>query len=78
MGAAAAGAGGVEISLSNSTDWSASTAFGSDWADDVDKIVTIPAGVTLVLTDNLAFDKTKYNLRMEVTGTSPTLDVIIK
>ena len=39
---------------------------------------TIPAGVTLVLTDNLAFDKTKYNLRMEVTGTSPTLDVIIK
>ena len=40
--------------------------------------MVIPNGVTLVLEDNLKFDKSLYNLRMEVSGTSPVLDVIIK
>ena len=40
--------------------------------------MVIPSGVTLVLEDNLSFDKSQYNLRMEVSGTSPILDVIIK
>ena len=40
--------------------------------------MTIPNGVVLVLDDNLSFDRTIYNLRMEVSGTSPILDVIIK
>jgi hypothetical protein len=40
--------------------------------------MTIPAGVTLVLDNNLSFNSNTYNLRMEVTGTSPILDVIIK
>tara|TARA_R100000152_G_C6690036_1_gene121857 strand:- start:33 stop:341 length:309 start_codon:yes stop_codon:yes gene_type:complete len=40
--------------------------------------MTIPAGVTLVLDDNVSFDSYLYLLRMEVTGTSPILDVIIK
>ena len=40
--------------------------------------MTIPNGVVLVLDDNLSFDRTTYNLRMEVSGTSPILDVIIK
>ena len=38
----------------------------------------IPAGVTLVLNDNLGFDSQEFNLRVEVSGTSPTLDIIIK
>ena len=40
--------------------------------------MTIPNGVVLVLDDNLSFDRTIYNLRMEVSGTNPILDVIIK
>ena len=40
--------------------------------------MVIPNGVTLVLVVNLKFDKSLYNLRMEVSGTSPVLDVIIK
>ncbi len=46
MSAAAAG-GAVELTLSNSENWSASTAFGDDWAAGKDKIVTIPSGVTI-------------------------------
>ena len=38
----------------------------------------IPAGVTLVLNDNLGFDQSEFNLRAEVSGTSPILDIIIK
>jgi len=38
----------------------------------------LPAGVTLVVDDNLSFDTSAYSLRMEVTGTSPLIDVIIK
>ena len=40
--------------------------------------VIIPAGTVLVLEDNLSFSNRLYNLRMEVSGTSPVLDVIIK
>tara|TARA_R110002012_G_scaffold149567_3_gene308603 strand:- start:261 stop:572 length:312 start_codon:yes stop_codon:yes gene_type:complete len=39
--------------------------------------VVIPAGTVLVLEDNLRFSSQLYNLRMEVSGTSPVLDVII-
>ena len=38
----------------------------------------IPAGVTLVLNDNLGFNNKLFNLRTEVSGTSPILDIIIK
>ena len=38
----------------------------------------IPAGVTLVLSDNLSFDRNRFSLRTEVSGTSPILDIIIK
>lgn len=38
---------------------------------------TIPAGVSLVLEDNIKFSEISWNLRMEVSGTSPVLDVII-
>ena len=38
----------------------------------------IPAGVTLVLSDNLNFDRNRFSLRTEVSGTSPILDIIIK
>ena len=40
--------------------------------------MVIPAGAVLVLTDNISFNSNVFNLRMEVTGTSPILDVIIK
>ena len=40
--------------------------------------VTIPSGTTLVLDDNLAFDGSKFNLRISNAGTSPDLTVIIK
>ena len=40
--------------------------------------VTIPSGVTLVLEDNLAFDGSKFNLRISNAGTDPDLTVIIK
>ena len=40
--------------------------------------LTIPAGVTLVLNDNLSFEVRDWNLRMEVSGTSPVLSIIIK
>ena len=40
--------------------------------------VTIPSGVTLVLDDNIAFDVSKYNLRISNAGTSPDITVIIK
>jgi len=38
----------------------------------------LPNGTTLVLEDNLAFNSKDFSLRMEVSGTSPILDVIIK
>jgi len=51
-------------------------------ASDVDwyiiKNVVIPKGATLVLDDNLSFDKSLYSLKMYSTGTSPALTVIIK
>ena len=40
--------------------------------------VTIPKGATLVLEDNLSFNKKLYNLRISNAGTSPDLTVIIK
>jgi len=46
MASAVAG-GAIELTLSNSTNWSASTAFGDDWTAGKDKIITIPAGVTI-------------------------------
>ena len=42
------------------------------------KNVVIPAGVVLVLSDNLSFDAKTYNLRIYNTGSSPDLTVIIK
>ena len=39
--------------------------------------VVVPAGAVLVLEDNVRFSHSVYNLRMEVSGTSPVLDVII-
>ena len=42
------------------------------------KNVVIPKGVTLVLSDNVKFNGSKYNLKMYSTGTSPALTVIIK
>ena len=40
--------------------------------------VTIPTGATLVLDDNLGFDRKKYNLRISNAGTDPDITVIIK
>ena len=37
----------------------------------------IPKGVTLVLEDNLAFDKNKYSLKLLNAGSAPALTVII-
>jgi|TARA_R100001163_G_C5037510_1_gene176400 hypothetical protein len=42
------------------------------------KNVVIPKGASLVLEDNLSFDRSVYNLKMLSTGTSPALTVIIK
>ena len=42
------------------------------------KNVAIPKGVTLVLNDNVSFDRKKYDLKMYSTGTAPALTVIIK
>jgi len=42
------------------------------------KNVAIPKGVTLVLDDNISFDRKKYDLKMYSTGTAPALTVIIK
>ena len=39
--------------------------------------VTIPSGTTLVLDDNLAFDGSKFNLRISNAGTNPDITVII-
>ena len=41
------------------------------------KSVIIPNGATLVLNDNLSFDVSLYNLRIDNTGTSPSLTVMI-
>ena len=40
--------------------------------------VTIPAGTTLILQDNLSFNKDVYNLRISNAGTNPDITVIIK
>ena len=40
--------------------------------------VTIPSGATLVLEDNLSFNKSIYNLKVVNAGTSPDITVIIK
>ena len=42
------------------------------------KNVVMPKGTTLVLEDCLDFDRTKYNLKIRNTGTSPAITVIIK
>ena len=42
------------------------------------KNVVIPTGATLVLDDNLDFDKSIYNLKIHNLGTSPNITVIIK
>tara|TARA_R100000664_G_C2748092_1_gene135553 strand:+ start:1646 stop:1951 length:306 start_codon:yes stop_codon:yes gene_type:complete len=39
--------------------------------------VTIPSGATLVLEDNLSFDKERFNLRISNAGTNPDITVII-
>ena len=39
--------------------------------------VTIPSGATLVLEDNLSFDKSRFNLRISNAGTDPDITVII-
>ena len=40
--------------------------------------VTIPTGATLVLTDNISFNSSAYNLRISNAGTDPDITVIIK
>ena len=40
--------------------------------------VTIPTGTTLVLQDNLSFNKDVYNLRISNAGPDPDITVIIK
>ena len=40
--------------------------------------VTIPSGATLVLEDNLSFDKKRFNLRISNAGTNPDITVIIQ
>ena len=51
-------------------------------ASDVDfyiiKNVAIPKGVTLVLNDNLSFNKEMFSLKLYNTGTSPALTVRIQ
>lgn len=42
------------------------------------KEVEIPVKSTLVLSDNLSFDSSIYNLRITTSGTSPNVTVIIK
>lgn len=42
------------------------------------KDVTIPAGVSLVLDDVMAFDSTVYQLKITNAGTAPLIDVIIR
>ena len=41
------------------------------------KNVTINKGVTLVLDDSLSFNSNTYKLRIDNTGTSPSLTVIV-
>ena len=41
------------------------------------KNVVIPSGVTLVLDDSLSFNSNTYKLRIDNTGTSPSLTVIV-
>jgi len=41
------------------------------------KNVAIPKGATLILEDNLSFDKNRFSLKMYSTGTAPALTVII-
>ena len=41
------------------------------------KNVAIPKGATLILEDNLDFDKSTFSLKMYSTGTAPALTVII-
>ena len=41
------GTGAVEYEASNSTNIVLATVFGSDWAEDVEKVYTIPSGVTV-------------------------------
>ena len=40
--------------------------------------IVIPSKVSLVLEDNISFDRQKYNLRISNAGTNPNLTVIIK
>ena len=42
------------------------------------KNVVVPSGASLVLEDNLSFDKGIYNLKVINAGTSPDITVIIK
>ena len=42
------------------------------------KEVEIPTNSSLVLTDNISFNKDIFNLRITTTGTSPIVTVIIK
>jgi hypothetical protein len=64
-------------SASNSAVISVQVWDGSSVGYNICGNVTIPAGVVLVLEDNVKFHSKSWNLRMEVTGTSPVLDVII-
>ena len=42
------------------------------------KNVSMPAGSSFVLEDNISFDGNIYSLRMLNTGANPSIDVIIK
>ena len=71
------------ITISNNSTSNAATVSlqlwdGTSVGHNIIGNMVIPAGVVLVLNDNLSFSPKQWNLRTEVSGTSPTLSIIIK
>ena len=73
-----------EISIANFSD-NAADAIVNLYLNDggatdiyLFKNVAIPKGATLLLDNNIAFDKDRFSLKMYSTGTAPALAIIIK
>ena len=71
------------ISISNNSASNAATVSlqlwdGTSVGHNIIGNMVIPAGVVLLLDHNLSFNARFWNLRTEVSGTSPTLSIIIK
>ena len=71
------------ISISNNSTSNAATVSlqlwdGTSVGHNIIGNMVIPAGVVLLLDNNLSFNAKYWNLRTEVSGTSPTLSIIIK